>query len=53
MESSPRITLTYFKLELPVGSRMPVSQKLTFAVLQKYHGLSENGGYVSVANILA
>ena len=34
IEASPRITLTYFKLELPLGSRMQISQKLTFALLQ-------------------
>lgn len=53
MEASPRITLTYFKLELPLGSRMRIRQKLAFAVLQKCHGLSENGGYASVTNIPA
>lgn len=53
MEASPRITPTYFKLELQLGSRMRVSQKLTFALLQECQGLSANGGYTSVANILA
>lgn len=53
MEASPRITLPYFKLELPLGSRMRISQKLTFALLQKCYGLSANGGYTSVANMAA